>query len=113
MVRCQRIVEVIEEESLLANAARSGARLLAGLRRLEGLFPGLVSNARGRGLFAAFDLPDAATRDATLVTLAESDLLALTSGERSIRMRPALVIAEDEVDEALRRIETALVRVAG
>jgi acetylornithine/succinyldiaminopimelate/putrescine aminotransferase len=35
------------------------------------------------------------------------------SGERSIRMRPALTISEDEVEEALRRIETALVRAFG
>ncbi len=113
MVRCQRIIEIIEEEHLLENAARSGVRLLAGLRRLEGLFPGKVTNARGRGLFAAFDLPDGATRDRTIRALADSDVLGLTSGDRSIRMRPALTISEDEIDEALRRIETALVRAFG
>jgi L-lysine 6-transaminase len=110
MIRCQRIVEVIEEQDLLANAARSGARLLQGLRRFEGLFPGAVSNARGLGLFVAFDLPDTASRDRAHMALIESDVLGLTSGERSIRMRPPLVISESEVDEALRRVETALVR---
>jgi L-lysine 6-transaminase len=110
MIRCQRIIEVIEEENLLENAARSGARLLAGLRRLEEAFPGVVTNARGRGLFAAIDLPDALTRNRVHQNLIESDVLGLTSGERSIRMRPPLVISESEVDEAVRRVETALVR---
>lgn len=112
MVRCQRIIEVIEQENLLANAARSGAHLLAGLRRLEGLFPGLLTNARGLGLFVAFDLPDGATRDRIHRALADADVLGLTSGDRSIRMRPALVISEAEVDEALRRVETALLRAS-
>ncbi|MBZ0089716.1 MAG: L-lysine 6-transaminase, partial [Thermoanaerobaculia bacterium] len=63
MVRSQKCIEVIEEEDLIGNAARSGARLLDGLRRLEGLFAGRVTNARGRGLFVAFDLPDTETRN--------------------------------------------------
>ena len=36
------------------------------------------------------------------------DLLALPCGELSVRFRPALVVARDEVDEAVRRTERAL-----
>jgi len=108
MVRCQRIIEIIEAEHLLDNAARVGEHLLAGLRRLERSFPGQVTNARGRGLFAAFDLPDADTRGRTLAALLDAELLGLASGERAIRMRPPLVLSIDEADEGLRRIESAL-----
>ncbi|KAB2962012.1 MAG: L-lysine 6-transaminase [Thermoanaerobaculia bacterium] len=113
MVRCQRILEVIEEESLLANCATVGAHLLDGLRRLEAVFPGRVTNARGRGLFVAFDLPDGETRGRALKALNEADVLGLASGERAIRMRPPLVLSKAEADEGLRRIETALARLLG
>jgi L-lysine 6-transaminase len=111
MVRCQRIIEIIEAEGLVENAARVGDHLLAGLRRLEAVFPGKVTNARGRGLFVAFDLPDGITRGRALEALNEADVLGLASGERSLRMRPPLVLSRDEADEGLRRIERALTRV--
>jgi L-lysine 6-transaminase len=113
MVRCQRIIEIIEEDGLLANAARVGEHFVDGLRGLAERHPGLVSNVRGRGLFVAFDLPDGETRRRTLENLVAADVLGLTSGERSIRMRPPLVISAAEADEAIRRIDAGLVRAAG
>lgn len=113
MVRCQRIIEIIEEDSLLENAAKVGGHLLEGLRRLESRFPGQVTNARGRGLFVAFSLPDADARNRAWKALNEADVLALTSGERSLRMRPPLVLTAEEADEGLRRVERALLSVLG
>ena len=113
MVRCQRIIEVIEEEGLLANATEIGAHLISGFRELERIFPGKVSNSRGRGLFVAFDLPDTDTRNRTLTALNESDVLGLASGDHAIRMRPPLVLSRAEADEGLRRIERALATILG
>jgi L-lysine 6-transaminase len=111
MVRCQRFVEIIEEDGLLDNAATMGRHLLAGLQQLAASFPGKVDNARGLGLLAAFDLPSGELRDRALRSLNEQDLLALPCGERSLRFRPALVISREEIDEAVRRAERALARV--
>jgi L-lysine 6-transaminase len=113
MIRCQRIIEIIEEDDLIANAARVGERLLEGLRQLEAVFPGKVTNARGRGLFVAVDLADAETRNRVLTSLIDSDVLGLAGGERAIRMRPPLVISAAEADEGLRRVEAALHKVLG
>jgi L-lysine 6-transaminase len=111
MVRCQRIIEIIEEDGLLDNAARVGAHLLDGLRLLERRFPDRVTNARGRGLFVAFDLPDTEIRARTLKALNEADVLGLASGAHAIRMRPPLVLSLAEADEGLQRIEKALATV--
>jgi L-lysine 6-transaminase len=108
MVRCQRIVEIIEEENLLDNARRVGGVLLAGLRQLEAEFPERVSNARGRGLFLAFDLPDRGTRERLLRAMVEADVLGLRSGERAVRFRPALSLVADEAREGLDRLGRAL-----
>jgi L-lysine 6-transaminase len=100
MVRCQRIIEIIEEDGLLDK-----------LRLLERRFPDRVTNARGRGLFVAFDLPDTEIRARTLKALNEADVLGLASGAHAIRMRPPLVLSLAEADEGLQRIEKALATV--
>ncbi len=108
MVRCQRIVEIVEQEGLLDNVRRVGARLLAGFEALAGRFGGRVSNPRGRGMFVAFDLPDRQARNRALERMRDGGVLALPSGPRAIRFRPALNLTAEEADEALRRTEQAL-----
>jgi L-lysine 6-transaminase len=108
MVRCTRIVEIVEEDELLDNVTRVGGRLLDNLRGLERAFPGKVTNARGRGMFVAFDLPDGDIRKAALQALNDENVLGLASGHRAIRFRPALILSADEADEGVRRVERAL-----
>jgi L-lysine 6-transaminase len=108
MIRCQRIVETIWADGLLARATAVGARLLDGLRALEDKFPSRVTNSRGRGLFLAVDLPDGEARRATLRAMRESGLLGLASGTRSIRFRPSLILESHHADEALAKLEDAL-----
>lgn len=111
MVRCRRYVEIIEEDKLLENAASVGHHLLEAMGRLAEAFPGKVTNVRGRGLFAAFDLEDHAKQRKAIAAIAKHDVLGLTSGERTIRFRPALTLSTNVVDEAMRRIERALATV--
>ena len=100
MVRSTHYLRVIEKENLVENAATVGAYFLEQLldwqRECE-----IVSAVRGRGLFIAFDLPDAETRDDVWRKLFDSGLLVLKSGERSIRFRPALDLTKEIVDEAM------------
>jgi L-lysine 6-transaminase len=108
MVRSQRYLEIIEEEKLVENAATVGAHLLAGLESLQAERPEHVSNARGRGLMCAVDLPDTETRDRVLDKAYELGLMILGCGHRSIRVRPPLDITKAEVDEALDLVRKAL-----
>src|SRR5437660_2001546 len=66
MVRSQRFFEVIDEEKLVDNAARVGTYFVSELQRFGNQFPKLVSNVRGRGLMAAFDLPNGDLRNAAI-----------------------------------------------
>ena len=108
MVRCQRFVEIIEEDNLLDNASTVGALLLEGLEQLETTYPEQVSNSRGRGMMVAFDLPDPKTRDAVLGEMVEVGVMGLASGVQAIRFRPPLTLSPDEAAEGLRRLELAL-----
>jgi L-lysine 6-transaminase len=108
MVRSQRYFEVIEEEKLVENAANVGAFFLSELERFADEFPGLVSNVRGRGLMAAFDLPSGDVRDAALNAFMANDVMVLSSGHLSARFRPPLNLSLDEAAEGIRRMEVAL-----
>ena len=53
MVRATRILEVVESEGLFEHSRQMGEVLLSELRDLVAEFPGLVRDARGRGLMCA------------------------------------------------------------
>ncbi len=108
MIRCRRIIETIEQDNLLANAATMGDALLAGLRELEQRFEGKVTNARGLGLFLAFDLPDGDTRAKCLDGLLAKNMLGLASGPRSVRFRPSLILSQANVEDGLSRLGEVL-----
>src|SRR6059058_5315180 len=100
MVRSTHYLRIIEEEHLVENAAKVGAYFLDRLRELQCEEP-LISAARGRGLFLAFDLPDAKTREQFWHGFFDLGVLTLRSGENSIRFRPALDIRAEVIDEAV------------
>jgi len=112
MVRCQRYLDIIEEDNLIDNAAKMGDLLLSELQGLQKQNPGLISNARGSGLMCAFDLPTPAKRDALRLTLFEEGMLILPCGECTLRFRPALMIGKADIYKAIRFIEDALPKIA-
>jgi L-lysine 6-transaminase len=107
MVRCQRYLEIMDEEGLVGNAAAMGRRLLDGLRSVGADRGDRVSNVRGRGLMCAFDLPTTDGRDAFVRKLRENGLLALPCGASTVRFRPPLTVSAEEVDLALQTIAKA------
>ncbi len=108
MVRCARYLQILEEDSLLENVRRLGERLLAGLSGIERERGGLLTNARGRGLMIAFDLPSREMRDRLQERLLVNGLLLLGCGVRSIRFRPPLNLTPGEADTALEIVRKSL-----
>jgi L-lysine 6-transaminase len=100
MVRSTHFLRIVEQEHLVKNAGKVGGYLLDQLRQVENEFD-FIKAVRGRGMFLAFDLPDAKTREHMWKGLFESGVLTLRSGERSIRFRPALDMTAEVVDEAI------------
>src|SRR6266481_5647042 len=100
MVRSTHYLRIIEQERLVENAGKVGTYFLEQLLDWQTQEP-LISAARGRGLFLAFDLPDSKTREEFWHGFFDRGVLTLRSGENSIRFRPALDITADVVDEAM------------
>ncbi|MBS1913533.1 MAG: L-lysine 6-transaminase [Bacteroidetes bacterium] len=108
MVRFTKFLEIIEEENLVRNARTVGGHLMTRLAELTAEYPGLVSNARGRGLFCAVDIATAQERDLLRQKCYDKGLLILGCGDRSIRFRPALNITAAQIDEGMAMIREAI-----
>jgi L-lysine 6-transaminase len=112
MVRFQRILEIIEEEKLVENAREVGAYLLRNLEQLPREFPGLVSNARGKGMLCAMDLDTAQSRDQLRSKAYDNGLILIGCGDHTIRFRPPLNLTKNEVDEGIRIIRASLEEIS-
>jgi len=108
MVRARRILEVIEADDLIADAAAAGRHLLDRLRGLADEFPDRVLHARGRGLMCAFSMPTAADRDELIRRLWDRQVIMLASGADSVRFRPALTVTTAEIDTAVDAVRDVL-----
>ncbi len=113
MVRCTRILEIIENERLLENATNRGAELRSGLEWLEQHFAGHVSNARGSGLMCAIDLPSPPLRDSVIQRCLERGMIVLPCGQSSVRFRPTLSVKPEIIAEGLEILKVALDDVLG
>ena len=103
-MRLKLTLEVIENENLVENARLVGDYLLEGLKELEQRFPDKISNARGRGLMCAIDLPTEADRDRMREVLYDDGLIVLACGDSAIRFRPHLNVTKEEIQLALDKI---------
>ncbi|MBS1538200.1 MAG: L-lysine 6-transaminase [Bacteroidetes bacterium] len=108
MARSAKYLEIIEEEHLLDNVQHVGTILQDYFTSLREEFPHLISNARGRGLFAAFDLPTIPLRKEFLFNCFQNGLIILGCGERSVRFRPALNLTEANLHEGMGIIQSVL-----
>ena len=113
-------IQVMEEEDVPARAEARGGRLRAGLDELAARFR-WIGEVRGMGLMQALELvedpdtksPAPALGAALLDAAKENGLLIGLGGLHGhvIRLGPSLLISEDEVDEALRRLSLACAAV--
>ena len=108
MVRLTIYLELIEKEGLVEKANNTGSYLLNSLYQLQQEYPHLVSNARGRGLYCAFDLPSGEERDKLSELLLEEGSILLGSGHQSIRFRPHLNVKTEDIDFGMDCFKKAL-----
>ena len=108
MVRFTIYLELIEKDDLVQLALKNGDYLLSLLYDLQKKNKDIFSNARGKGLFCAFDLPNTEQRDKFIRIMENHGVLILGCGYRSIRFRPHLNIKKEEIDIAINTMMKAL-----
>jgi acetylornithine/N-succinyldiaminopimelate aminotransferase len=94
-------LEICSDPELLARVRVAGDRLAAGLATLP-----YITAVRGRGLMLAIDVNDSI--DAAELAgraLLEQRLVVNATGPATIRLEPPLIVSDDEIDEAVARLE--------
>lgn len=104
MVRCQRYLEIIDEEQIINQVNEIGQVLLSGLNSLSEQFE-FIDNVRGRGFQLAFDCDSPERRQQIIQQAYQNQMIVLSCGERSIRLRPSLNLRKEEAELALNIFE--------
>jgi acetylornithine aminotransferase len=93
------VLEVIEEERLIANAATVGEYMLNELKQID-----VLQNVRGRGLMIGFDVP-AALKDLRKNLLWNHKIFTGEAKPNVIRLLPSLALRKKDADEFLEAIK--------
>jgi acetylornithine aminotransferase len=98
----QAVLDVIEEENLIQNAAEVGEYLMKSAKGLSGL-----KEIRGMGLMVGleFENPVAEMRKKLLF---KEHIFTGYSGKNTIRLLPPLCITKQEVDRLITGLKTVL-----
>jgi predicted acetylornithine/succinylornithine family transaminase len=96
------VLATMEAEDVPARAARAGRRLTDGLAALPG-----VAGVRGAGLLLAVELDGRDAREVNAALL-DAGLVANAVTPTALRLAPSLLIADDEIDQAVARIGAVL-----
>jgi acetylornithine/N-succinyldiaminopimelate aminotransferase len=93
------VLEVIEQEHLIANAAETGEYLMAELRKIPQL-----KRVRGKGLMIGFDLPDE-LKDLRKDLLFSQHIFTGEAKPNTIRLLPSLALRKKDADAFLEAIQ--------
>ncbi len=99
------VIEVIEEEQLLAHTMMMGAYFVEGLCEIALKHKKWIAQVRGLGLLLGLvlDVPALPLQK----KLQEKGLLTLATAGNVLRLLPPLNVAQDEIDQALKLISEA------
>jgi 4-aminobutyrate aminotransferase-like enzyme/Ser/Thr protein kinase RdoA (MazF antagonist) len=111
------VLEVIEDERLIENAARVGSRLLRALEALRGDHSS-ISDVRGSGLLIGVELvadargsaPDAGLAERVVDSMRERGVLIGRTGPNGnvLKIRPPLVFADEHADAVVDALDRGL-----
>ncbi len=98
-----KVVEIISDPAFLAEVARKGALFRQGLEGLIAAHPKVFQEVRGEGLMLG--LKCAVPNGDVVKAGYAADLLTVAAADNVIRLLPALNIPDEDIAEALRRLD--------
>lgn len=105
MAACMAVLDVVTEESFLAQVRESGDRLRAALEQMIPNHDNLFDSVRGMGLMLGLKLK---SDSRAFVAHARSHgILAVAAGDNVVRLLPPLIIEEHHIREAVDKLSAA------
>ena len=104
------VLDVILGEGFLDQVAQTSLRLRQQLAELKDRHPDVITEIRGEGLMLGLKL---ATPNMDFVAAArDNGLIVVAAGDNVVRLLPPLIIGEEEVREAVKRLDAAATAVS-
>lgn len=100
------VIDIIEQQALVANAALQGRQLLEGLRNALGAHPNVL-DVRGQGLMIGIELRQAIP-ELTRIAAEDHGLLINVTRGKIIRLLPPLVLDAAEVAQIVQGLAASL-----
>ena len=104
------VLDVMLEPGFLERVRRAGLLFKQKLAEVRDLYPSVVAEVRGEGLLVGLR---AVVPNGELVDeLRAEKTITAAAGDNVVRLLPPLIVSEEEIAEAVRRIERACARLA-
>ena len=101
------VLEVIENQNLIDNAATIGNYLLDKLGNLQKKYPDKIKEVRGRGLMIGIELVESGPEMRKRL-LVGSRIFTGGAGNHTVRLLPALSLTKEDADVFLKEFESQL-----
>lgn len=108
------VLETIEKENILSNVRSRGEQLRNQLKGMTQKYPHLFVEVRGWGLINGMEIDAKSELTAIDIVNAamQEGLLLAPAGPKVLRFVPPLIVSEDEVEEAVQKLEKAVKTLA-
>lgn len=97
------VLEVMEDEKLVENAARVGDHLISELRKID-----KVTDVRGKGLMIGLEVEGFSGSELRMKLLFDHHVFTGGAGQYTVRLLPALSLSMEEADRFLTEFKKAI-----
>ncbi|EFL89823.1 aspartate aminotransferase family protein [Ahrensia sp. R2A130] len=100
------VLDVVLEDGFMQSVQDKGIIFKQKLAALADSYPDLIEGVRGDGLIQGFKCR--ATNLDVVAAFREQNLLSVPAGDNVVRLMPPLIVSEDELSEAVDKMDAAL-----
>jgi acetylornithine/N-succinyldiaminopimelate aminotransferase len=109
MAAAGALLDVVLADGFLESVQRTALVLKQKLAEIKDRYPTVIAEVRGEGLLVGLR---AAVPSSELVDeLRAEKMITVAAGDNVVRLLPPLIVSEEEVAEAVRRIDRACARI--
>lgn len=97
------VIDILEEENLIENAANVGAYLIEELKKIP-----QITDVRGRGLMIGFEVDGFTGSDLRKKLLFDHHIFTGGAGKLTVRLLPALTLSKEDASHFITELKSAI-----
>ena len=106
------VINTILKNKLLDNTTELGNYFLEKLKHLQGEYPKIIKEVRGKGLILGIEFFENETAKNIVNKTISKGVLTILTAEKVMRILPPLIVTKEEIDFALEKINESVKEVS-